>query len=279
MRVGVDELGPCPEPELRVAHEQMLAMFLRPGFLEAGFRRSEMAKMSYGAGDMLLCHRHKERWFRTVEPHILSLAISDDALRAARDEADTSTELRGVPRLTDPRIGGLVTAVNAERMAGFPSGQLFLDSVEQALALALVDGYSVHPHSRRKHYRGGLGPARLRRIKELVDAKMEDELTLVEMARSVDLSEAHFSRMFRKSTGETPHEFVLRQKVERAKRLLREPEMRVLDVAVACGFKTQQHFARVFHRICRTSPSEYRREFRAVPVVVEDLGSSAHPFL
>ena len=93
--------------------------------------------------------------------------------------------------------------------------------------------------------RGGLGPARLRKVKELVHAKVEDELTLIEMAQSVELSPAHFSRMFRKSTGETPHQFVLRQKVERAKEMLCEAEMRVLDVALACGFKTQQHSAGV----------------------------------
>ena len=52
----------------------------------------------------------------------------------------------------------------------------------------------------------------------------------------------------------------LRQRVERAKEMLREADMRVLDVAVACGFKTQQHFARVFRRMCGGSPTEYRYE-------------------
>lgn len=59
------------------------------------------------------------------------------------------------------------------------------------------------------------------------------------MAQTVELSPAHFSRMFRKSTGETPHQFVLRNRIERAKEMLRAPEARVLDVAVACGFKTR----------------------------------------
>jgi len=53
------------------------------------------------------------------------------------------------------------------------------------------------------------------------------------MAQSVGLSTAHFGRMFRKSTGETPHQFVLRQKIERAKAMLRAPDARILDVAVA----------------------------------------------
>jgi len=67
--------------------------------------------------------------------------------------------------------------------------------------------------------------------------------------------------MFRKSTGETPHRFVLRNRIERAKEMLRAPEPRVLDVAVACGFKTQQHLARVFRRVYGASPTEYRQEF------------------
>jgi AraC family transcriptional regulator len=101
----------------------------------------------------------------------------------------------------------------------------------------------------------------LRRIKELVDAKMEDDLGLDEMAKSVGLSTAHFARMFRKSTGETPHQFVLRQRIERAKTMLRSPDARVLDVDVACGFKTQQHFAQVFRDVCKVSPTEYRQNF------------------
>jgi len=93
-----------------------------------------------------------------------------------------------------------------------------------------------------------------------VQAKIEEELTLHEMAQCAGLSTAHFSETFRESTGESPHRFVLRQRVERAKEMLCGTEMRVLDVAVACGFKTQQHFARVFRRICGASPMEYRHE-------------------
>jgi len=159
-------------------------------------------------------------------------------------------------------LAALVKAVNAERIAGFPSGRLFLDSIEQAIAAALVEAFAGQSRSVRP-LRGGLGPARLRTIKELVHAKIEDELTLIEMAQSVELSPAHFSRMFRESTGDTPHQFVLRNRIERAKEMLCAPGVRVLDVAVACGFKTQQHFARVFRHVCGTSPTEYRFEWGA----------------
>jgi AraC family transcriptional regulator len=80
--------------------------------------------------------------------------------------------------------------------------------------------------------------------------------------------------MFRKSTGETPHKFVLRQRLERAKAMLRAPDARVLDVAVACGFKTQQHFAQVFRDICGVSPTEYRQDF----IGSEDMSLSLAAF-
>ena len=144
-------------------------------------------------------------------------------------------------------------------VAGFPSGQLFVDSVEQAMAVALVNGHAVR-HRPVQIYRGGLGSTRLRRIKELVHAKIEDDLSLDEMAQSVGLSTAHFARMFRKSTGQTPHQFVLRQRLERARAMLRAADSRVLDVAVACGFKTQQHFAQVFRDVWGVSPTEYRQD-------------------
>src|SRR5262249_12789197 len=160
-------------------------------------------------------------------------------------------------KMADTRLRSLLTALNAERLAGFSNGRLFLDSVEQAIAAVLVTGYAARGQ-RARIYRGGLGPARLRRGTELVQAKIQDDLSLFDLAQSVGLSSAHFSEMFRKSTGETPHQFVLRLRVERAKTMLRALEPRVLDIAVACGFKTQQHFARVFRRMCGASPTEYR---------------------
>jgi AraC family transcriptional regulator len=260
MRVELNVPESVTEPRMWVKHQAVLATALWPGSIEVGLRRSEMVRLTFDAGEMSLVPRHLEKWFRNEDLHSLCITISDAALTAASDGPGGEVELRKVDNLVDARLSALVAAVNVERIAGFPSGKLFLDSVEQALAVALVDGYAVRHHSAQTH-RGGLGSARLRRIKEFVDAKMEDELTVCEMAQSVELSTAHFSRMFRKSTGESPHRFVLRHRVERATEMLRAAEARVLDVAVACGFKTQQHFARVFRRMCGASPTEYRQEF------------------
>ena len=219
-----------------------------------------MERFDYRTGDLALCDRHVGEWVGLMATPHLQLGISDAPLMAASDGAYGEVELRPHRKFADPRLGALVAAAHAEMVAGFSSGRLFLDSIEQAMAIALVNGHAVR-HRPVQMYKGGLGTARLRRIKELVHAKMEDDLSLDEMAQSIGLSTAHFARMFRKSTGETPHQFVLRQRVERGKAMLRAPGARVLDVAVACGFKTQQHFAQVFCDVCGVSPTQYRRDF------------------
>jgi AraC family transcriptional regulator len=260
MRVELFSPDSDTEPRHWVRHDQAFAMMLRPGSIEWGSKRSALEKFDYGAGDLALCHRHVGEWVGLMATTHLQLGISDAPLMAASDGAYGEVELSPQRKFADPRLSAMVAAVRAEMVAGFPSGRLFLDSVEQAMAVTLVNGHAVR-HRPVQIYRGGLGSARLRRIKELVRAKMEDDLSLDEMAQSVGLSTAHFARMFRKSTGETPHQFVLRQRIERAKAMLRAPNARVLDVAVACGFKTQQHFAQVFCDVCGVSPTRYRQDF------------------
>jgi AraC family transcriptional regulator len=247
-------------PRHWVRHDQAFAMMLGSGSIEWGPKRSALEKFYYSAGDLALCHRHVGEWVGLMNVAHLQLGISDAALMAASDETNGDIELRPQRKFADSRLGALAAAVHAEMVAGYPNGRLFLDSVEQAMAIALVSGYAVR-HRPVQISRGGLGPARLRRISELIHAKMEHELSLDEMAQSVGLSTAHFARMFRKSTGETPHQFVLRQRLERAKAMLRAPDARVLDVAVACGFKTQQHFAQVFRDVCGISPTRFRQDF------------------
>jgi AraC family transcriptional regulator len=235
-------------------------MMLGPGSIEWGSKRSALEKFAYAAGDLALCDRHQGEWVGLMNVPHLQLGISDAALTAASDDPNGEVELRPHRKFADSRLGALVTAVHAEMVAGFPSGRLFLDSIEQAMAIALVGGQAVRQRPLQIS-RGGLGPARLRRITDLVHARLENELRLDELAQSVGLSTAHFARMFRKSTGETPHQFVLRQRLERAKAMLRARDARVLDVAVACGFKTQQHFAQVFRGVYGISPTAYRQDF------------------
>ena len=219
-------------PRHWVRHDQAFAMMLKPGSIEWGEKKSAMRRFNYAAGDLALCDRHHGEWVGLMNVTHMQIGLSDPALIAGSHGACGEIQLRPSRKFADPRLSAMVAAVHAEMAAGFPSGRLFLDSVEQAMAVALVRGHATR-HRAVQIYRGGLGSARLRRIQELVQAKMDDDLSLDEMAQSVGLSTAHFARMFRKSTGETPHQFVLRQRLERAKTMLRAANARVLDVAIA----------------------------------------------
>src|SRR5580704_643590 len=208
-RMKVELVPPDSDTQPRhwVRHDQAFAMMLGPGSIEWGSKRSALEKFAYAAGDLALCDRHNGEWVGLMNVPHLQLGISDAALTAATDEADGEIELHPHRKFADSRLGALVNAVHAEMLAGFPSGRLFLDSIEQAMAVALVSGQAVRSRP-VKMSRGGLGSSRLRRITDLVHTSLEDELGLDELAQSVGLSKAHFARMFRKSTGETPHQFV-----------------------------------------------------------------------
>src|SRR5262249_18226624 len=153
--------------------------------------RSALERTRFEAGELGLCTPHSEQWIGTADIEHLVVGISDAALAAACDGASGSLELRPRWKMAGPPFSAPLPPVNAERLAGFPSGRLFLDSVEQAIAVVLVKGYTARCHPERTS-RGGLGPARLRRVTALVQAKMHDELTLVDLAQSIGLSSAHF---------------------------------------------------------------------------------------
>jgi len=151
-----------------------------------------------------------------------------------------------------------MTAVNIERASGFPSGQLFLQSIEMALAAVLVQAYPFSMKA-RSPIKGGLSDISRRNVIDLVRSRISEDISLSDMAAVTGLSNTHFAHIFKKSMGESPHQFVLQQRVQCAKELLVSLNLRMIDIALACGFKTQQHFARIFRKLCGLSPTEYQR--------------------
>src|SRR5580698_8700760 len=162
MRVELFPPDPEIEPRHWVRHDQAFAMMLGPGSIEWGSKRSALETFDYAASDLALCDRHDGEWVGLMTVPHLQLGISDAALMTASDKPNGEVELRPHRKFADSRLGALVAAVHAEMKAGFPNGRLFLDSVEQAIAVALVSGYAVR-HRPGKTLRGGLGPARLRK--------------------------------------------------------------------------------------------------------------------
>jgi AraC family transcriptional regulator len=92
-----------------------------------------------------------------------------------------------------------------------------------------------------------------------MEANIESDIRLGDLAREAGMSSSHFIRSFRETTGQTPYQFQLHQRVKRAQSLMRDPRASLTEVALASGFADQHHLARVFRRITRMTPSGYRR--------------------
>lgn len=252
-----------PDSEARPQEfsRQYVAKVLTSGQFEHGLNTASLQSYKYGPGDMLLPRRSVKEWVRWKDPlQMLMIEVPDTALTAvAQENGEDTLELVGTPFLFDPRVTALILAVEAEQANEFSSGKLFLDSIGQALASALTQTAGRSKRITRP-YTGGLAPARLRQLASYVHEHIKGDLSLDELSREAGLSRAQFSKVFRRSSGQTPHEFVLQKRVERAKAMLDQKNLSIIDVAVGCGFQTAQHFARVFRAACGVSPSAYRNE-------------------
>jgi len=259
MSSRVDLISLSTKP-FRLVHEsQFVVMVLQPGTMDLSIDGAPTERLEYMAGDIALCRRHTVGLAESRDQmKKLRFELSDFHLSEAAGEANREIELQEIPKLKDLRIRALMTAVNIERASGFPSGQLFLQSIEVALSAALVHTYSLSMNARRS-IKGGLNNVGRRNVIELVRSRISEDISLADMAAVTGLSITHFSHIFKKSMGESPHQFVLQQRVQCAKELLVSLNLRMIDIALACGFKTQQHFARIFRKMCGLSPTEYQR--------------------
>lgn len=156
--------------------------------------------------------------------------------------------------VTDPALVALLQALLAETFAGGTAGRLFADGMATALAAQLL-----RLHGRLEPVaKGGLPRHKLRLLTEFIDAHLDHPIGVDELAGLAGLSPFHFSRVFRQSTGSTPHRFVMDRRLDRARALLALPDRGVAAVAAACGFADQAHLARLFRQRFGIAPSQLR---------------------
>ena len=110
--------------------------------------------------------------------------------------------------------------------------------------------------------------AHLRRAKDLVDREYARPLDVPALAQVAHASPAHFSRRFKQAYGETPHQYVLTRRVERAQELLRNTDTAVTDICLEVGFQSLGSFSSAFHRVAGMSPTAYRATVAGFPPTI-----------
>ena len=138
-----------------------------------------------------------------------------------------------------------------------PAGKLYADSLIQTLTLHLLKNYTS-ANVVQEILHGGISGYKLRRVQEFINANLEEDLSLAEIAEVADLSQFHFSRSFRKTTGQTPQQYLMQQRIERAKELLAKNELPIIEVSLRTGFKNQSHFTTLFRKFTKLTPKIWR---------------------
>src|SRR5271154_1426779 len=194
-----------------------------------------------------------------------------------RKTLDAIADDAGAPRISDlkftPGVGVMDRVVAELTRSLLPAfdkpdrvTQLFADQISLALGCHIAQTYGgmkgiVAPTQ------GGLAVWQERRAKDLMSANLQGNLSTGDLARECALSAGHFARAFRRSTGLSPHQWLLRCRIDEAHRLLSCSRLSLAEIARACGFADQSHFTKNFTRQTSISPGAWRRQQKVVPAL------------
>jgi AraC family transcriptional regulator len=164
-------------------------------------------------------------------------------------------------QLRDPQIEHICWALKAEMEAGYPGGRLYADSLGLALATRLLH-LGTLTTATDVNKRHALSEWQQRRVVEYVEAHLDRDLSLNQLAEVAGVSVSHFKALFRQSLGLPVHQYVVRRRVDRARALLLEGQLPLCQVALESGFAHQSHMARWMRRLLDVTPTDVVRSRR-----------------
>jgi len=198
------------------------------------------------------------RWIVSKPAVSLLLSLSPSLWQETTEEMGAGrAALAQSIHIRDAQIERIGWMMQAEDHDGYPGGRLFADSLGSALAVRLLALQSPARVSTTDRTRA-LPAWRLRRVIEYVEAHLDEELTLVELANVAGFSVSHFKPLFKQAVGVPVHRFVLERRVERARLRLMEGKQSRTDIALEAGFTHPSHMARSMRRVLGLSPSQIR---------------------
>lgn len=164
------------------------------------------------------------------------------------------TALREVSGERDETLSALLEHIRAELAEQHPPSGPFIQGIAQALAVHLARTYKIDAQRQR----GGLQAFKLHRVFEAMRQQLAQPFDLATFADLAELSEFHFSRVFKQSTGLSPSHYFIRLRMEEARRLLTETDDAIINIGLAVGYGSPSHFASVFRKHTGVPPSTYR---------------------
>ncbi len=189
----------------------------------------------------------------------MGILLAPDFVRnvAAENRFSADFQFKEIYKDRDSLIQQIGFALLEESKSETPAGNLYTDSLIQTLTLHLLKNYS-NAAAVQENTSGGLSGYKLKRVQEFINANLEEDLSLAELAEVADLSQFHFARAFRKSTGQTPQQYLMRQRIERAKELLSKNDLPIVEISLRTGFKNQSHFTTLFRKFTKFTPKLWR---------------------
>lgn len=214
--------------------------------------------LTLSAGSVLTYPEGTPVHVRMAQPVDLTcLQIAPTLLSAAARELGLSSELMPTWRAGDEQIERMATLFEIELHSGCLGGRLYGECLARELATYLLRSYS-----RGGRPKGKASPAGKHKIAaalQYIEANAMQALSIPKLAKTVHLSRYHFARLFKQTTGFAPHQYVLRCRVEEGKRLLRNTDLDLAEIAQRLGFRDQSHFTARFHKVTGATPKRWRQ--------------------
>lgn len=200
---------------------------------------------------------HRCNWKTSVQ--FMVLAIEPALLKQVGQDWVHPDRIELIPQFMtqqDVLIQGIFLALREELEMGGIGGYLLTDSLKTALAIHLLRNYCT-TSPKISSDSGGLSPAKLTLVTDYIHEHLQQDLSLKEIAAIVQISQYHFSRLFKQKTGITLHQYILQCRIERAKELLQHSPLSIADIALRAGFCDQSHLTRSFKRIVGMPPKQF----------------------
>ena len=190
----------------------------------------------------------------------LALYLDPTVIRRATADAALPDNFEIVERYTrhDPVISNVGMALLGELESQGLSGRLYAESLSNVLAVHLLR-YYTNEKVPAPRFHGGLSGQKLRQVTDFIAENYANDIKLPELAHVAGMSSFHFAREFKRTTGTTPHQYLIKFRVERAKAFLSNDELPLIEVGLRSGFSHQSHFTRLFRKVTGTTPHLYRR--------------------